>query len=556
MKLISVKILGDNFRSLTPNILYEFNYENKFNSVMLEAKVFAGLNGSGKSNFLELLAEIFFYLDDYSLKEKSIEPRYRESFGFEIEYLLPYSKENHYILNDNSKYKYIFVRIRKPSNEKPEFSAKTDIQNNFVRIDKDFKNYLPSKIIGYTSGQNELLSNPFYKMKFKHFKFLEKESDDKNKGKEDYHSFFENRLLYIDNKSNFAIFIACLLLADKKKIDIIRRFSGIKDLHSFRITINIPKDKKINSIFDHNLNEDLNKIKRCATSWLEKNIKNKKVIILDFIINEATKKAFKFYFNNSFNLYMILDRFVTLNLYLTDRKLVENIVNYNKSFNINDELSQYDPCDLIFRIENIMVRKIIDGKSHTREIYYRTLSDGEHQFNEIMSVFIIIEEEGCLFLMDEPDTHFNPMWRSKMIQILNLILNLERSSRKIISNQEIIITTHSPFIVCDCTKENVYKFERIKNEVKICNPKNIETYGASISLILQELFDREITISDYAYNEIDKLRKKFKKQLKKNENIKKINESIEKLSSFGESIEKFDFYNYLIEKAKEIGYDL
>ena len=87
MKLISVKILGENFRSLAGNKLYQFNVNQR--SSRLSPKIFAGLNGSGKSNFLELLAEIFYYLELFH--SNTVENSYKKSkdFGFEIEYYLP-----------------------------------------------------------------------------------------------------------------------------------------------------------------------------------------------------------------------------------------------------------------------------------------------------------------------------------------------------------------------------------------------------------------------------------------------------------------------------------
>ena len=61
MKLISVKILGNDFRNLTAGNIYNFN--TSFKDDRLSTKCFTGLNGSGKSNMLELLSEIFFFLD-------------------------------------------------------------------------------------------------------------------------------------------------------------------------------------------------------------------------------------------------------------------------------------------------------------------------------------------------------------------------------------------------------------------------------------------------------------------------------------------------------------
>ena len=87
MKLISLKILGDNFRSLSSNKLYEFNYS--FRENRLSTKIFAGLNGSGKSNFLELLADIFYYLEVFHLKNTTSTQKRSKNIGFEIEYIIP-----------------------------------------------------------------------------------------------------------------------------------------------------------------------------------------------------------------------------------------------------------------------------------------------------------------------------------------------------------------------------------------------------------------------------------------------------------------------------------
>ncbi|MGD1844392.1 MAG: hypothetical protein ACFB10_03250 [Salibacteraceae bacterium] len=42
------------------------------------------------------------------------------------------------------------------------------------------------------------------------------------------------------------------------------------------------------------------------------------------------------------------------------------------------------------------------------------MSDGEHQFNQIIGTMMLLETPGCLLLLDEPDTHFNPKWRSRL----------------------------------------------------------------------------------------------------------------------------------------------
>ena len=75
-----------------------------------------------------------------------------------------------------------------------------------------------------------------------------------------------------------------------------------------------------------------------------------------------------------------------------------------------------------------------------------------------------MDADGSLFLFDEPDTHFNPDWRSKLVQLINTSISQGRS-------QELLLTTHSPFIISDCKPQNVFIFERNSNG-KVKKPRN------------------------------------------------------------------------------------
>lgn len=60
--------------------------------VNVEPLCLVGLNGSGKSNVLEVLAEIFYYLESYHQADRFGRnglARFETSFGFSIDYQLP-----------------------------------------------------------------------------------------------------------------------------------------------------------------------------------------------------------------------------------------------------------------------------------------------------------------------------------------------------------------------------------------------------------------------------------------------------------------------------------
>lgn len=539
MKLLRVKLLGRNFRSLPANKDYVFN--QSFESDRLSSKVLAGVNGSGKSNFLEVLAEIFYFCEIYHLYKLEKKKKYDLGFGFEIEYLLPIEK----IISARGEVKFqkkwCHVRIIKLVDEDPEYSFKNFEDNEFERLDEKTQQLLPSKIIAYTSGQNELLSNPFHKIRFHYFEAVKSEEKDKNSNLATL-----NRLFFIDPSANFIIFISNMLLAERKKLEIIKSTFHFHDLHSFRLTFNLVDLQKKQIQLNKELDDIIEKLKLCATTWIEIREKKEFILILDFKVNKATKEAFAFHFKNSFVLFNSLYDLECLNLHLVAQNTRKLILNSNKSLNLSDEMPKPDPSRLFFRIEKIKLLKQIKG--NLKELYYKSLSDGEHQFNEVVGSIMMMEENGCLFLFDEPDTHFNPLWRAKLIEIINKI---SMDDSKIIRPQEILLTTHSPYIIGDTRKENVYKFQKSDGDVTFENPK-IETYGASMTLIQQEIFDREISISDFSNLDLEELRNSLK-ILNPGENLKdKIQKTKMALTDFGESLEKFDLYNFLRQKETEI----
>lgn len=540
MKLKSVTIYGDNFRSLKANKRYEFN-DNKSEN-RLSTKIFAGLNGSGKSNFLELFSEIFYYLELYHLPSASEEDKDGKDFGFEIEYYLPVFNVSLEISSELMS--QFLVRIKKPLNEHPEFSYQYS-EKVFRRLDfstdkRETEELLPKKVIAYTSGQNELLSNPYYKIRYHYFKQLEDNVSASLQSLMD-----KNRLFFLNYESNFSIFIANMLLAQKTNLDYFKKVLAITDLSSFRITLNINNYKKNKVNIGYKLFKEVQKLKLCASSYYQTNHKDDgspNQLILDFKVTEATISSFKFHFKSAFKLFKVFYELDTLNLHMVPVNTRKLILKAHKTLNLSDEMPVPDPSTLVFRIEKIIIHKKISQEERLKEIYYKSLSDGEHQFSQVIGSVLMMEEPGCLFLFDEPNTHFNPKWRAKMISILNHITGTNFDSSKNVTRvrqQEIIVTTHSPFVISDSHKENVYKFEKGEFE----NP-DMQTYGSSIGFLLELIFDRDISISDFSNEQLNTL----KKSIESEEDILRVKKE---LLRFGESIEKFDAYSFLRAKERE-----
>ncbi len=536
MKIKSVKILGDDFRSLAANKLYEFNVS--FRDDRLSTKIFAGLNGSGKSNFLELFSEIFYYLEIYHLDTVSEEEKASKSFGFEIEYYLPFVKPAKNALDfDNAIDFDMPIKIIKLLGERPEFSYVPLGKQDFIRLDEMTEYLLPPRVVAYTSGQNELLSNSYYKLKYHYFKTFEGK-----KKLEDGENISENhRLFFLDYSANFSIFIANMLLGHKNKVEFLKNTLQIDDLKSFRITLNTDDlYQRVIPVSD-SIAENLEKLKLCSTTWVQKKVGKYNLLIIDFSIDSSIRESFMFHFKNAFNLFKVFYELEIFNLYLVNQTTRRQILNANKILNISDEMPKPDPSRLVFRIERIVISKIIEKGKPAKNIFYKSLSDGEHQFNEVVGTVMMMEDTGGLFLIDEPDTHFNPRWRAKFIKTLNFAAaNSFDSAGNVLKvrKQELIMTTHSPFVISDSFSQDVYKFEKAKGMINYCNP-DFQVYGSSVSIILDEIFEKSEGISEMAKREL-------KKMVENINSVDELRNVVERLNrDFGDSVEKFDLFSKL-----------
>jgi hypothetical protein len=117
-------------------------------------------------------------------------------------------------------------------------------------------------------------------------------------------------------------------------------------------------------------------------------------------------------------------------------------------------------------------------------------------------------------LLDEPETHFNRAWRAKFIKILND--SITASNSKGLQNddfnlhllKDVLLTSHSPFIISDCLPNNVVLFEKdekVETTAKKVSEldSSFNTYGTSVKLILDRLFNYDQSIGDMSNSELE-----------------------------------------------------
>jgi restriction system-associated AAA family ATPase len=428
---------------------------------------FAGRNGSGKSNVLEALAAIFYHIEciylDYRPDGFEFDPKTSPN-GFRAEKATPDAFELEYLLpNDRivprqpcpkqDDWRVFHIRIGKQEGQRPVIHWLNKLRSGEITETEltrtEVKAYLPTYVLGYSSGHNEILSLPFFKMRFIHFD----EYRDHLTKDLPYDGKPEGRMIYLDEQFSQAILLCHFLFPNDAILRVFDKEIGLKGIQRFRIIIRrhhrLPiaeerlksmsaeeqKDKakatveltsKLSGHYDENNQLQLgliDKLLKCATTYPEDSSAypdgDASDLYLDYWVNEATKQAFRFHFServegseelsrakSALNLFRSFQILLTLNHYKVDDETKAELYR-SGSLYVKETIATPASHERIMRFKEGSLIK--DGVPET--IYVKALSDGEHQLVHTIGLCLLFRHEPALFLLDEPETHLNPDWR-------------------------------------------------------------------------------------------------------------------------------------------------
>ena len=535
MKLISLE-LNDDFRSLKSGFRVDFLSEfDDVDTKEFNPYCIVGRNGSGKSNILEVLGSIFYHLEVEYLKFLPKQQYLNENEEVEYEEMEIFSslstspnayKLQYYISPTFDKGSYTHVTITKEKDQKAKVNINKDYDNDLGA--SEAKEYLPQHIIGYSSGENEILSLPFLRMRMiqyeEYINYLEQDIQ---------YLAIESRMIYLDDSFSQAIFISNFLFPQPIIQEVFGETIGVKGVKEFRMVIDL--GSKIQNLAGDKLKikkgilTKIQKLKNCATLYYKDS--DTKQLTLDFYVDDACRKAFKKEFGERLELFKFFQQLITMNYYRIDEKTRKKLYTTNSPY-AKGFIPEASWDDRFFTFKHFKIEKTgVDELILTRQ-----LSDGEHQFMHSIGLALLYKNTSSLFLLDEPETHFNPAWRAKYISTLRDCFDGDEVS------PEVLITSHSPFIVSDSKRENVLVFEKDEKNIVECHRPDFNTFGASVNKITMEVFEKIDTIGDYANNRFDIFRKRFEE----GENIDTLIKEID--STFGDSMEKILFIKNLLHK--------
>ena len=536
MKLLSVEIddissCGGILNGLAMSLRNASRHRKpKFDPICL-----IGPNGAGKSQFLQALAEIF-----QSAWHACAPAEERQggiaSHAFTVEYLIW----------QNIEAPPVRVRLSRSAIDSA-IVFETLHDGEWVRhspLDPSTRSLLPTRVIGYTSGENETLSVPFFTSRSGYAEEVRTRALPTRPGAqltlEATGDPLEPRLMLIDYATHLEVLVANLLLGTPEQQRELLGVAQLDSLQSVRCVIQLATTVKASASIRQRsrrkgiqLTDELEgyieNLKACSTCWDYED--QREIYTFDYWCDGETSIALRSFFGSAFELYRALHKLGLLNDLAISRPARMRFDQDRKVQRFAARLPEPPEEDKVFRFEQVTFR----ANGGSRTVDYVSLSDGEHQRVEILGVFAMIRDRNVLFLLDEPESHFNPQWRVAFMSDLRKVPTTDGNRLRLSDSaaQEVLLTTHAPFVPSDMPRENVVIFERAHGKILPRSP-DIQTFGASFEEILEHCFRIDKPISDLARTEID--------QLIVSDDIARIEAAIPQL---GASVEKVHLLDHL-----------
>lgn len=156
--------------------------------------------------------------------------------------------------------------------------------------------------------------------------------------------------------------------------------------------------------------------------------------------------------------------------------------------------------DLIEEVR-ITVKK---RNEHGGKVSFTHLSEGELQMLTVLGLMRITREDHCLFLLDEPDTHLNPIWKLRYFDDIEGVLeqpsdftlsgSLALNSATHQVQSQVLLTTHDPIMVGSLKREQVHILRRDDGHTVVDVPDEHPQGMGVTGLLKSELFGLSSTL--------------------------------------------------------------
>ncbi len=392
--------------------------------------VLVGSNGSGKSNLIEAIVNIFRNLD---LREMC-------PFDYELGYKIRHSGV------ERSTHS---VKVLGQQGEAPRFwfDGVERPRAELARMAQDAEcPYLPRFVFGYYSGPSDRLGSYFRRHRDQFYMKLKAPDADQNALP--FRPLFNARTSH----GQFVL-LAFYSHNDVAATGFLREHLGVQGLDFVRFVINRPEwaSRRTDDRF-----------------WGTTGVPRRILEALERLSIATTQERRKL------ELDFRRTRTVECWNFLLDRDGFQELADgFDTPQDLFKALESTDISDLLLELRVDVRVENVDGS-----ISFRELSEGEQQLLLVLGLLRFTSEDEALYLLDEPDTHLNPAWSVQYLGFIEMMVGSHESGH-------IVMATHDPLVFAGLTKREIRIMRRSHEEGKVISePPESDPKGMGVQAIL------------------------------------------------------------------------
>lgn len=433
--------------------------------------VVIGQNGTGKSNFFEAIVRIFRYLDH---------GKKQPPFNFKIKYSCAGHEIGAWGQYYNDK---LLDGVKLPLRASAVYVDGKEV--TFTKFLDNREQYLPRQIFAYYSGRDRRLEQLFddHAAEFYELSLGTK----KPKAGQEHVLQRLRRLFYCKLIHSQFVLLSFYAEDDPSSREFLSKYLGIEDLDSMLFVLRRPFwfKSKPNTFQKENGDPRFWYAAGVVRDFLEKlwdaslaPIRHKERTTIDF---RGRSEAMEF-----------------LYLFLKDKKKLQELAN-QVSKEPTEFFRDLESTYINDLIEEVRVTvKRVDGEGR---VTFSELSEGEKQLITVLGLMKFTKDEECLYLLDEPDTHLNPVWKYDYLSEIDRVVSTGSSS-------QLVLCTHDPLVIGGLRKNQVRVFaDPIETEEGKANrpfePEDDPRGMGVTGLLRSPLFGLKSTVDRETYEKLD-----------------------------------------------------
>ncbi len=410
--------------------------------VRFSSHAIIGQNGTGKSNLIEAIIMIFRDLD---LRDKP-------SFAYTLQYEI----------------RGRIVDIKALANETPSVTVDGK-KSSATAVSKDENGLLPKNVFAYYSGKNDRIEELFHRHQKKFYDDLLSSET------------IPLRRLFLCRNVHSQFVLLAYLIDNDSQVKRVLGDLGIQDLESVLFSLKRPY------WFGSNPSEAILKNGDNRFWYARGKVRDFLDKLWQFAVAPIDSEE-----SRTIDFRDRKEKFELLYLFLPDEDALHSLAG---SF---ESEATCEPLPVIFfkYLESTYISDLIDQVTikvkHINtdgDICFRELSEGEQQLLTVLGLMRLTREEETLFLLDEPDTHLNPIWKLRYFDDIEQVLGKDTSS-------QILITTHDPLMIGSLKKEQVRVLNRSDDVINAATPIE-DPQGMGVSgLLKSDMFGLRSTLDE------------------------------------------------------------